>query len=363
MTQDSGNSKQAVVIGTSPIMLCAAITLAEDGWHVRAIEERDRPGGAWRTISAFGCDRVEPAVHLLENRRRTHERLADDLGVSLTAETRPHGVFRGVRLGLHVTRLVCFTGVGLKGALRGDRNKAAMGFRSAGRSLTHLRTPFLYPPQGSASLVEDLMHRASNLPIEFVYDTSVDEIDVKGSKTNDPPAGVCRNSQDSWAFDKIFVTSRAHARITRDGRPLPLPSRTSTIVSLLLHIKVPKDPEIGYVEVLGDDLIRRVRNVGRFARPAPEQGTMILGVQLRTAESVTAERANDVAAQVLRRVQTLQILADDAELIDHQLETFTHSTVPDARIRALAGSTDSVVNGLTTTDFAEDLGALRTRLA
>ena len=44
MTQDSGNSKQAVVIGTSPIMLCAAITLAENGWHrsVRSRNETDR---------------------------------------------------------------------------------------------------------------------------------------------------------------------------------------------------------------------------------------------------------------------------------------------------------------------------------
>ena len=38
---------------------------------------------------------------------------------------------------------------------------------------------------------------------------------------------------------------------------------------------------------------------------------MILGDQLRTAESENAQRVHQIAAQVLRRVQTLQILAED----------------------------------------------------
>ena len=363
MAQATNKPKTAVVIGTSPIMLCAAITLAENGWHVKAIEERDRPGGAWRTISAFGCDRVEPAVHLLENRARTYRHLAEDLGVVLEPEKRCIGVFRGRMIGFHVTRIACFIGVGMKGLLRGDINKARLGFGSAVRSARSLRTPFLYPKTGSSSLVEDLVMRASTLPIEFVFNTTINDIRINGRQDNGTPAGVCQSARETWPFDKIFITSRAHATIVMNGKPVGLAPRGSTIHSLLLLIRVRKNPGIGYVEVLADDLIRRVRDVGRFAAPGPEEGTMILAVQLKTRNPVTGEHLNDVAGRVMKRLQKLRILAEDATLLEHQLEAFTHRTIPNATVRALAESTGSFITGLTTTDFAEELATLLERPA
>ena len=335
-------------------MLCAAIRLAENGWHVRAIEEKDRPGGAWRTIEAFGFERVEPAVHLLENRPRTYRHLNEDLGVELQAEKRCEGVIRGHRLGFHTTRIACFACVGLKGLLRRDLNRARLGLRSALRSVINVTTPFMYPKNGSGSLLEDLLDRASRLPIEFQFDTTIKNVIV------DPADGhwTCRTSRGDEHFDRMVVSSRAHAEISIRATPLEIPARRSTVKSLLMLLRVAHPIETGYIEVLGDDIIRRIRNVGRFARPRPDHGTMILCVQLRERHPATEGALSDLVDRVQARLRRLRVIGSGDKIVDQKMEHFTHETIPDASVRSIGDQTGKIVTGLTTTDFAEDLANL-----
>ena len=57
---------QDVVIGSSPLMLLQAHSLAKKGRFVGVLERSEKPGGAWRTLDVGRAINVEIACHVIE---------------------------------------------------------------------------------------------------------------------------------------------------------------------------------------------------------------------------------------------------------------------------------------------------------
>jgi phytoene dehydrogenase-like protein len=90
----------AVLIGTSPLMLIRAAMLARKGDRVVLLERASLPGGSWRTIEVLGFQNVEVGVHLLENRPNLYGFLAEELQVELRSvpSKENFGIFFGSAL-------------------------------------------------------------------------------------------------------------------------------------------------------------------------------------------------------------------------------------------------------------------------
>jgi len=73
---------RTAIIGSSPLCLIAAITLAKRGDSVVLFEENTRLGGAWRTeFLENGMLEVEIACHLIENHGKSYALLSEASGV------------------------------------------------------------------------------------------------------------------------------------------------------------------------------------------------------------------------------------------------------------------------------------------
>ena len=73
---------RTAIIGSSPMCLIAAITLAKRGDSVVLFEENSRLGGAWRTEFLENCKlEVEIACHLIENHGNSYALLSEASGV------------------------------------------------------------------------------------------------------------------------------------------------------------------------------------------------------------------------------------------------------------------------------------------
>ncbi len=344
-------ASSALIMGSSPIMMCVAIRLAESGWRVEIHDERHRPGGAWSTMEAFGHRNIEPAVHLLENRPAVYRHLVDSLGVELQPEFRPEGRIGRRRLGFHAARTSMFGAVGLKALRRGDLNRATIAGRSFVRSVRHLPTPFMYPPGGSSLLVKTLTERLDHLGVLLRLDSRIDSCALRSGI----PGVECVTGNERRCFDRLVLSSRSHPRLTADGESLSFDTSRTEVRTILLHLAIPRPLEFGYVELMGDPDLTRVRNVGRFAQPTVPNDRAILALQIRTSSTRLRGPESGLADECVAILRERGLLRETIEALDLLDLRYEHDTIPDHEIRSLNRCHDASVLGITTTDFAEDL--------
>jgi phytoene dehydrogenase-like protein len=167
----------AVLIGTSPLMLIRAAMLARKGDRVVLLERASLPGGSWRTIEVLGFQNVEVGVHLLENRPNLYGFLAEELQVELRSvpSKENFGIFFGRRIGFALTRVLLHSLVTVKAFGTGRWDKAARIFTSARRGVTYFGTPFCYPSQGCSRMISALISRIESAGGKIFLNTSLKE--------------------------------------------------------------------------------------------------------------------------------------------------------------------------------------------
>jgi hypothetical protein len=88
-------SYDAVVIGSSPLMLLVALEEREAGKQVCIVDKADAIGGVWRTVKISDSLEVEYACHLVEDFPGVYEYLERASGVAFTAlDVQPIRVLR-----------------------------------------------------------------------------------------------------------------------------------------------------------------------------------------------------------------------------------------------------------------------------
>ncbi len=346
--------EDTLVIGTSPIMLCQAIRLRRSGRRVTVMDSGHEIGGAWATTSLFGYQDVEQAVHLLENRARTHSILDGEIGIPLAPEIGSFGVLANRRTNLNVARLLSFSGSSVRAFARYDRPRISRGVRSSIQAARNWRVPFLYPPRGSKQILDALrgICEAASISLEFDQTIKRLEIDRDGSTVG----VVC--SEFDRVFRTVVISSRAHAELRVDGVEVKRDADESLTRSIVLHCDGGGTPDLGYVEVIGDAILRRVRNIGRFTTPTPREENTLLCVQIRernpklprTDPEITAER-------VVRRLIELAIVPRTCRLLAYETKEYAHSTIPAGRLKSIGRIDRDRLLVVESTDFSEGLAA------
>lgn len=331
-------------LGTSPLMMIEGLRQVRAGRSVAFVDDGELAGGSWRTRPGLGFDRVEPGVHLIENRPPVNALLVRLLGERILESPAGEnfGLVAGRRLGAGPTRVLLHGLVAAKAALRADLEKARLIGRSAALSLRSWGAPFLYPEGGAAELIDALKSRLEQEGARFYMGARVERIRerrdhieaVAGSRT----IGARR----------LTLSSRAHALV--EGSP-DLSFESAVVHCLTLRVAAPSVAFNGYVEVLGDALLKRVRNVTSFTRPAPPAGEAVISVQIRRAGDRTDEQ---LAEATLRRLIDLGLLPDGVRPLDFMRTDTRLDTMRDADLMELAAR-HARIEALRSTDLADGL--------
>jgi hypothetical protein len=332
-----------VGIGTSPLMLMRAVSLAADGRRVLLCDRAALPGGAWTAPSLLGFANVENGVHLLENRPSLLWALEDNLAVAMQAGA-GFGLVAGHRLNMAATRVLLQGGAGLKALLRGEADKGRRSFRSALRAAVNLRQDFYYPAEGASAITRALRQRFADEGGQIRFGVEVCAIDVR-----DGQAWI--ETSDGWVqAGSALLASRAFAPVSLDGVPQPLSVETGFCHTTVLYVRGEISFEGAYVEILGDQMLKRARDLSQIVRPSPRPGCRVICVQARRPPGVGAR---EIGENVLERLRRLDLAAADAVVLDaHQVDVAIR-TLSDRSLRRLMRRSGGAIEGLRTTDFAE----------
>lgn len=339
------NALDTVAIGSSPLMLLRALELARSGQRVTILDRAAVPGGGWATPALLGFTNVEAGVHLLENRPAFYKVLADDLGLDLVAEgPASFGLWRGHRINMARTRILFHSLVAAKALRRGRLDQARRIATSAARATRQLSTPFAYPAGGCAALTATLLQRLAAHGAQLILNTEIGQITVDAGI---PP--TCRLADGrTLTAQKLILSSRAHAPLVIDGNRWQPPVERATVHSVVLHLANVTDPHFGYVEILADRTLKRVRDITAYASPQPAPSDRLLCVQ-RRHDPDTDEAT--LGATTLAALQRLNLITN-ATLVATARQTLKLATIPDTALHALTRQTPQIET-LASTDLAD----------
>jgi hypothetical protein len=333
-------------------MLIRAIRLAETGRRVLLADRARVAGGGWAAPDALGLERVEVGAHVLENRPALMRALTGDLGASLVPDP-CICLVAGRRTPMGLTRAAFHLATAVKALARGEADKARRGLRSAWRTAADAGRPYQYPRDGAWGLLATLRARFERLGGVIQHGLEVRGIRVEGA------AVVCDTDAGEMRPQLAVIASRAWAPVTIDGRAEPLTVEHLTCWNALLRLEGAGGAPFSYVEILGDPVLKRVRDISGLARPQVGDGERLFIVQYRRDLALDDTSLGRQLAEQLTRVRLLTgpgcLLA--VARTDAPLTTLTDATL--TRISRRAGGR---IEALPTSDLADGFVSAYDRL-
>lgn len=341
----------AAMIGTGPLALFEGLRLARQGARVVFIDRAASIGGSWRTPTVFGFRNVEVGVHLIEARPKVNAWLRQITNGQITksGSAIDFGLVGQRRIPMNMTRVILHGLVSAKAALRGNWDNAQRTVLSAVRSARNLCTPMYYPDAGFSSVVHALRKDLETLGAQFFFDTSVERLCVTGNGVD------VQTDRQTLKSASVLMSSRAHAQIEGFSDLRTLVRRDSTY-SYVLHLSGPAPRFDGYVEIIGDRSIKRVRNIGGFVRPAPPTGEALICVQTRKELELPEQER---AAMLVARLAERELLDRRTRAVAQHCDIIQLATLTNAAVRQIESTYAPRIRVLRSTDFAD---CLETRL-
>lgn len=337
--------RHSVIIGTSPSMLIHALALVEAGDDVTIVDRANAPGGAWITPPLVELDSVESGVHLLENRPRFYDMLRR-LGIELKRDTLCEARWRRRRLDMAPARVLFHSMVAVNALRRGQIDQFRRIAFSAARGAIHLKTPFQYPPTGCRALHEHLTQALACHGVTPFMNTEITLIEV------DSDAGVfCSTPETGISADRVLIGSRAHAPLIINQRKIIPLFEDNNIVTLVLRGEDVQRNLVSYVELMGDPLLKRLRDVSLFCLPRLDAHEFVFSVQLRASgEKLLASSGPKAVVDYLVK---LKLLSEAVRLSHSAICNYPYQTITDSGLRTIERRARGRVLGVRTTDFAD----------
>jgi hypothetical protein len=332
-----------LLIGTGPPMLLRGLAMAEAGRRVVFVDEADCIGGSWKVRTVFGLGPVEVGVHLIENRphlTRTFESLFGDGGLGRGAQD--FGLVRGRRIPMPLARVLLYGLVAGKSALRARTEKALHSLRNLALAARFLRVPFVYPNGGTAALLLTLAGRLDAAGARILLGRRVRGVRVLADGVEADADG------GTIAGRHLVMSSRAHAPIA-GAEALWSTCETMRTYSYVLLMSGSPALFGGYVEVIGDRLIKRARNVGGFVEPRLPDDRTLLVVQLRRPP----DGIDDLPQAIRARLADLGLVAPEAEVVAAAADHVDLRTLPGASLDRIAAAHGRRVTVLRTVDLGD----------
>jgi len=340
-----------LLVGTGPPMLFEGLALAQTGACVVFVDRGTVLGGSWRTPDVLGFAGVEVGVHLIENRphlnRLFHVLMGQD---ELTIGTPDFAVVRGRRLPMRSARIFLYALVASKNLLKLKIERVWHSLKNAGAALRYISRPLIYPRGGIASFLKRLEERLLAAGAEFRMGQELHAMDIT-------PEGITATLEGAEIRAKrLIMSSRAHVPI-KGHTALWQGVNAVRVCSVVLHLKSPTLSFAGYGEIIGDSVLKRVRDVAPFVAPKPAQGEALITVQLRNDPGDLAD--GPLAEMILSKLIALNLLEPNAECLALHRDFVPLGTLPGTALSEIERRFPDQVTVLRTVDLGDQVYQLR----
>lgn len=327
-------SFDVIVIGSSPAILAEALYLEMRGHSVAVVEKRERLGGAWYTLPVWEFDSVQIGCHYIELGQKARAFLQDILGVPLDpmsvkavwfdtneAVLKDDAFFRKIARRL-LKKLLWgrYLSDDLWEVIKSLKEKNPHKLFRSLKSLI-VAHPYLYPPGGARQIIDALAERIASSSIRLLDNSCVEYVEI-GTGTR--PNLCCINGQ-IYSAKSIVLGRHVYPRLKtshESGEDLDVRND----INVLLRVAGKKRKAFDYLEVYGNDVVRRLQDVTAFAQ-ARRQGSnhrsdLLLCCNL-TRSGI--EESTVDATLLFEHLLELGVLEDGARLLDYCVE---HYPVP-----------------------------------
>jgi hypothetical protein len=341
----------AVVIGTSPILMIEALMRARAGQQVRLIEDGPR-GGAWQLTQLDEIERVEGACHLMDNSPGAYEFLESVLGIRMRVVDPPPELLkadgRRIAIGSRGYEILEALSLAMRipiAAIIRLAERASAGrfqvrrarnfrFSQAIETLsTFFRQPIRYPIGGSPAMLDRLEGELRSHGAVFVP-ARVERLTLL--------AGACPSVElddgSKLAARQVVAAESSMLRILEtDGRKTEFVCRELGHLHLIVEASGLERPPFSYLHLHGDRRVVRASDVTDYCRhPNRKPGVRVLVIEL---SGRGARDSEPELSTLMAHLEQRGVLPSGVEVLRHRLtQIITRVAEPPvaASLRALA---------------------------
>ena len=341
---DERHRYDAVILGTSPILLIEGLLRARGGQRVLFLDANEESGGAWSSTSALGMRSIESACHLIVNYRGVYDFLQDTCGIrSEPVSPLPLVKHRGRFIpfntrALVLRRMLSLTlGLLLHGSLRilerlllglwrcerthrYDFDRALQNL--AKRALIPMvgsakRRAIQYPVGGSPSMIQNFEDELRNLGADF-RKTKADTLQLleNGGAIVTTESGI-----DLHARNVVTSESASIGTVITPNSSRMFSEKKSTYHTLVLQVSGLKENDLSYTELPFDPIAERVADV-----TASCEGNLPPGQRILICETPWSKTSIDelpTAEEVLSHLKTQGALPATVSIRKHAYRQLT----------------------------------------
>jgi len=154
------------------------------------------------------------------------------------------------------------------------------------------------------------------------------------------------------AAKRLIMSSRAHSPIKGHEALWQGVSRVR-VCSVVLHLKSPPLSFAGYGEIIGDGVLKRVRDVAPFVTPKPAAGDVLITVQLRHDPGEMAD--GPLADMILNKLIALKLLEPDVTCLALHRDFVPLGTLPGSALSEIERRYPDQITVLRTVDLGDQV--------
>ncbi len=346
------DSETVLLIGSSPMMMIKALSLANEGKSVLLLEKKGHIGGAWHTKPLFGYEDVELGFHIIENRKSVYDFLENKCNIELSCEaSSSYAVYKKlpIKFSYSLSQFYSYLRRFIKSFFKGDWKSISFNYDKVNMAAKSLSQSYKYPKDGSRGLCNSLygMLKENNIPVLLGHNVEQLMVSKKENKV------YCQTSQGTLEFDKVIFGSRASSEIKMDGNNYFFNKQNRESLGLVLNIKGRKLKNFTCVRMWKDEIMIRVRDVGCFSTPILRDNELLICVQVRKLV-----KGSVFMDKVLDKLKYYGLIELDSMLLGYSVETYQSESIPDWEVDTLNKALMPSIYCMKTTDLGHELNSI-----
>lgn len=316
-------SFDSILLGSSPLMLMCHNVLSQKE-NSLLIERNDRFGGAWYTGEKWGIQQLELGCHILKNYPKGASLLKDAGVKTAIMPLQPSVYYCGIKGESFLNTLKITT---LKSFNLFRSNKLINKYRVdklGSLNKSNDIGPYFYLEKGCYSLLTDLLNNSNNRKLN----TSIQSV-----KVEDDVALIELSTGEKIKTKKLYVAKNFKvAELHINGKAISY--KYDNYISEHLMFLLDKEMrEFSFVDVVGDDLINLISNVGLYA-DTNGKGVLSMAIQRSSGKaennlSISSftnlpgqKEIEELAKTVEEKLRKFKILTSKYTVLDHHYEPY-----------------------------------------
>ncbi len=364
----------AIIVGSSPILLLEALYLSSQGERVAIFESKDRLGGAWYTKPLWGMSSVEVGCHYIDKGTHNYAFLEKFLGIELKPTPRhtrlnidserraamrqaPLTAKRKIRNFLEsllANKLIVVDRWNFHSSVTKQKIKPII--QSCVRLLR--AKPYMYPVQGCLEMLNALNAKIEASGIPVFSSTSVDSVEID----DDGSRATCCVGDRVYRSESVITGQNLNLDVSVNGEPLSIEkdlyggpeNLDEGYVHVVFQVVGEKKHPFAYIDLHHANGVRRVQDVTPFSKFDPSD----VEFQLLICCHILKEGFDTFGepARILEHLVTLDLLKPGARMLEYYVDAYpTVGCIPNEQLAQLEKTLPKALKIMRTFDLGISL--------